>query len=88
MKFDGITATGNVSIPKWNGAVIYITSEYSRLYLTGTVTASDNVAGGKDTFAYISNAKAGVYTTHGSDASWVAMTYSAPAIQFNQATLP
>jgi hypothetical protein len=88
LKIDGITATGNKSTAGWNGAVIYVTSEYSRLYLTGTVTESNNTAGKADSFAYISNAKCEVFTTHSNTASWVAKTYTAPAIQFDQTTMP
>ena len=84
VKFDSLTAMGNVCTNKWNGAVLYLTSEGSRLYLTGTITASDNTAGGKDTFAYINNAKAWLYTTGDNTQSWVPMTYSMSEIKYNQ----
>ena len=88
VKFDGLTATGNKSVPKWNGAVIYVTSEYSRLYLGGEITVSNNTAGNADSFIYVANAKAGFYTTHSSTADWVSLIYSLATVKYGQADLP
>ena len=88
VKFDGLTATGNKSVPKWNGAVIYVTSENSRLYLGGEITVSNNTAGSADSFIYVANAKAGFFTTHAQDADWVSLIYSAATVKYGQASLP
>ena len=87
VKFDGLTATGNKSVPKWNGAVIYLTSDASRLYLAGTITASGNTAGSADKFLYAANASNKVITTNSNTASWVAMTYCAGTLLYNP-TMP
>ena len=75
-KFDGIEATGNIagSSKRNNGGVFYITSNHSRIYLTGTVTQSGNIAS-SGTFAYLYNDNYSnpprIYTTHNDSASWV-----------------
>ncbi len=73
-KIDGITATGNKATQ--NGAVVYVTSNFSRAYLTGTVTVSNNTAASGN-FMYLYNSNytnpPKIYTTHSSDAAWVSM---------------
>ena len=90
-KFDGIVATGNSA--ENNGAVIYATSENSRVYLTGTVSQSNNsAAGGKFIHLYKKNTYTNppkLYTTHGSDAAWISDVGGNTAnIEFGLATLP
>lgn len=71
-KFDSVTATKNTTTS--NGAVFYVTSNNSRLYLTGEVTLSENSAKSGN-FAYLYNNKYSnpprIYTTHSSTATWV-----------------
>ena len=95
-KFDGITATGNKAAA--NGGAIYVTSNYSRLYLTGTVNVSGNAGnGGKDsTFIHLYHDgkytnPPKIYTTYGSDASWYTVALiggNRTSITFNMSTLP
>ncbi|MBR3988370.1 MAG: hypothetical protein IKK10_03600, partial [Clostridia bacterium] len=78
IKIDGITATNNVA--SQNGGVVYVTSNHSRLYLTGDVTLSGNTAS-KGTFAYLYhtstyNNPPRIYTTHSNTASWVSQVAS------------
>jgi len=72
IKIDGITATGNKA--KANGGTIYVTSNYSRLYLTGTVTQSGNTTGQEGAFVCLYNSSytnpPKIYTTHSSSADW------------------
>ncbi len=72
-KIDGITATDNTS--GGNGAVVYITSNHSRLFLTGDVTVSGNTAKGSGNFAYLYNSNyadaPAIYTTHSNTAAWM-----------------
>ena len=91
-KIDGIIAENNVS-PQ-NGGVIYITSNYSRLYLTGDVTLSGNTAD-KGAFACLYNNKYSnppmIYTTHSNTASWVsqvASTDNTVRITYNLTEMP
>lgn len=74
IKIDCITATGNKA--KANGGAIYVTSNYSRLYLTGTVTQSGNTTGQEGPFVCLYNSGYSnppkIYTTHSSSASWYA----------------
>ncbi|MBE6775972.1 MAG: hypothetical protein E7543_07275 [Ruminococcaceae bacterium] len=94
-KFDGITATGNKA--KANGGAIYVTSNYSRVYITGDVNASGNAGnGGKDSyFIYLYNSNYGnpprIYTTYGEDAPWYTTALiggNRTSITFNMVTLP
>ncbi len=89
-KFDGITATKNTA--KENGGVIYLTSNYSRLYLTGTITASENTAK-NGTFAYLYNNNytnpPRIYTTHSSSADWYKdVKGNTSSVTFDLTTLP
>lgn len=74
-KFDGLTATDNTA--KATGGAIYVTSEYSRLYLTGEITASNNISKelNADTFIHMwtgaYTVPPHIYTTHSSDAAWM-----------------
>lgn len=91
-KFDGITAKNNKSTG--NGSVFYITSNYSRLYLTGDVTLSDNTAK-SGTFAYLYNNNYSnppmIYTSHSSTADWyttTAVTGNRTNVAFDVVTMP
>ena len=90
-KIDGITAKENSA--GGNGGVVYVTSNFSRLYLTGTVTLNSNTATG-GSFAYLYNSKysnpPAIYTTHSDTADWVAAVgkSSANNIVFDLVTLP
>ncbi len=90
-KFDGITATGNKA--NTNGGVIYVTSNYSRAYITGDVNVSDNAGNG--TFIYLYNSNYSnppkIYTTYGEDAAWYTTALiggNRSSITFNMTTLP
>ncbi len=94
-KFDGITATGNKA--NQNGGVIYVTSNYSRVYITGDVNVSGNSgnAGKDSTFIHLYNSNYSnpprIYTTYGEDAPWYTTTLiggNRSSITFNLATLP
>ena len=94
-KFDGITATGNKAAH--NGGAIYVTSNYSRVYITGDVTASGNAGnGGADsTFIHLYNSNYSnpprIYTTYGEDAPWYTTALiggNRSSITFNMTTLP
>ena len=89
-KIDGITATKNVATS--NAGVIYITSNFSRLYLTGEVTLSEN-SSASGTFAYLYNNKytnpPKIYTTHSNTASWVSeVKGNTSSIAFDLEILP
>lgn len=89
-KIDGINATNNAATD--NGGVLYVTSNYSRLYLTGTVTISGNTAK-SGTFAYLYNNKytnpPRIYTTASNDAAWFSeVKGNTTSITFDMATLP
>ncbi len=91
-KFDGVEATENAAGSKQNGGVFYVTSNHSRLYLTGTVIQSSNSASnGK--FAYLYNNNYSnpprIYTTHSNTASWVAdVGGNKTAITYDMAIMP
>ncbi len=89
-KIDSITATNNTS--KDNGGVIYVTSNFSRLYLTGTVEASGNTAKSGN-FAYLYNNKytnpPKIYTTHNNSAAWYAdVTGNRTSVAFDLTVMP
>ncbi len=94
-KFDGITATGNKAAA--NGGAVYVTSNYSRVYITGDVTASGNSGnGGADsTFIHLYNSNYSnpprIYTTYGEDAPWYTTALiggNRSSITFNMTALP
>ena len=94
-KFDGITATGNKA--KANGGAIYVTSNYSRAYITGEVEVSGNSGnGGKDsTFIYLYNNNytnpPRIYTTYAETAPWYTTALiggNRTSITFNMVTMP
>ncbi len=70
-KIDSITASKNKATGK--GGVIYVTSNFSRLYLTGTVAADGNTSTDGN-FAYLYNSNytnpPKIYTTDSSSAAW------------------
>ena len=72
-KIDGITATGNKAEGSPGGGVLYVTSNSSWLYLTGTVIASDNTANSGN-FLYLYNNSypnaPALYTTDSNTAAW------------------
>lgn len=92
-KFDGIEAANNATGgSKQHGGVFYVTSNHSRLYLTGTVTQNGNT-GGNGNFAYLYNNKYSnpprIYTTHSNTASWVAgVGGNKTAITYDMAIMP
>ncbi len=92
-KFDGIEATGNAAGSKQNGGVFYVTSNNSRLYITGTVTQSDNTAA-KGAFAYLYTVSSysnppRIYTSHSSSASWVSdVGGNSTSITFDVTSMP
>jgi len=88
-KFDGVNATGNSTTS--NGGVFYVTSNFSRLYLTGSITESGNSGNGG--FAYLYNNKYSnpphIYTTHSSSAAWYKnVKGNSTAVTFDLTTLP
>lgn len=94
-KFDDITATGNSSTG--NGGGIYVTSNFSRLYLTGDVVASNNISKevGTTTENFIHLYNSGysnpprIYTTHSSDAAWYSQVGgNTTSVTFDLVTLP
>ncbi len=94
-KFDGITATGNKA--NQNGGAIYVTSNYSRVYITGDVNVSGNSgnAGKDSTFIHLYNSNYSnpprIYTTYGEDAPWYSTALiggNRSSITFNLTTLP
>lgn len=90
-KFDGVVATNNKATG--NGGVFYVTSDFSRLYLTGTVSASGNTAAsGKFAYLYKVDTYTNppkIYTTHSNSASWVAdVKGNSSNILFDLVTLP
>ncbi len=91
-KFDGITAKNNKSTG--NGSVFYITSNFSRLYLTGDVTLADNTAK-SGTFVYLYNNNYSnppmIYTSHSSTADWyttTSVTGNRTSVTFDVTTMP
>ena len=90
LKIDGITAERNTGTD--GAAVVYVTSNNSRLYLTGTVVAQDNNASsGK--FATLSNnnytTPPKIYTTHANTATWYAdVAGNRKNVAFDLTTLP
>ena len=90
LKIDGITATGNTTTD--GAAVVYVTSNNSRLYLTGTVAAQNNTASsGK--FATLANnsytTPPKIYTTHANTADWYAdVAGNRKNVAFDLTTLP
>jgi predicted outer membrane repeat protein len=87
VKFDGVTATGNKSTKNWDGGFAYVTSEYSRIYVTGTITQSGNV-GTKGAFISVKTGYTNnpyLYTSAGSNASW--LTAVGGNVKYNQ-TIP
>jgi hypothetical protein len=90
-KFDGITATGNKA--NQNGGVIYVTSNYSRLYLTGNIVISGNTTSQAGTFVYLYNNNytnpPKIYTTHSSSAPWYSeVKGNRTNVAFDLTTLP
>ncbi len=89
-KFDGVVATNNKA--SGNGGVFYVTSDFSRLYLTGTVNARGNAsASGKFAYLYNNNYTnpPKIYTTDSNTASWVAdVKGNSSNISFDLVTLP
>ena len=74
-KIDGITATSNSA--ENAAGVVYVTSNNSRLYLTGEVNCSGNTAKvDKGPFAFLNNSSYSnppkIYTTHSNTADWYA----------------
>lgn len=91
IKLDGITARKNRT--SGAGAVIYVTSNHSRLFLTGTVTLSENTTPQNGTFAAMYKASSysnppKIYTTHASSASWYSQVSGNRDVAFDMATLP
>ena len=91
-KIDGITATGNKAKGNPGGGVVYVTSNYSRLYLTGTVTASGNTAANGN-FLYLYNNNytnpPKLYTTHSNTAAWYSdVKGNRTNVAFDLTTLP
>ncbi|MBQ4569301.1 MAG: hypothetical protein IJA62_04535 [Ruminococcus sp.] len=89
-KINGITATKNSA--KQNGGVVYVTSNFSRLYLTGGVTLSGNTAG-SGTFAYLYNNNYSnpprIYTTDSNSAAWYKeVKGNTSSVTFNLTTMP
>ncbi len=89
-KIDGIAATKNSS--KQNGGVVYLTSNHSRLYLTGDVTLSGNSAS-SGTFAYLYNNKytnpPKIYTTDSNTAAWYKdVKGNTSSVVFDLTTMP
>ncbi len=93
-KFDGIEATGNsAGSGKQNGGVFYVTSNHSRLYLTGTVTQSGNAAASTGKFAYLYNSSYSnpprIYTSHSNTASWISdVGGNTTSITFDVTSMP
>ena len=91
-RFDGITATGNSS-PQ-NGAGIYVTSNFSRLYLTVDVSCSNNISEQSgDSFIYLYNNSytnpPKIYTSYGSDAPWYSVVKgNSGSIEFGVTQMP
>ena len=91
LKIDGITATQNTATD--GAAVVYVTSNNSRLYITGNVVAENNVA---NTGAFATLAKNSgysnppkIYTTHANTAAWYAdVAGNRSNVVFNLTTLP
>ncbi len=89
-KIDSITATNNKTTQ--NGAVIYLTSNFSRLYLTGTVTTNGNSAANGN-FAYLYNSNytnpPKIYTTHSSSAAWYSdVAGNKTSVEFDYSAMP
>ena len=89
-KIDSITATNNKTTQ--NGAVIYLTSNFSRLYLTGTVTTNGNSAANGN-FAYLYNSNytnpPKIYTTHSSSATWYSdVAGNKTSVEFDYSAMP
>ena len=87
---DSITATDNKATGA--GGVIYVTSNYSRLYLTGTVTLSGNTSSDKS-FITLYNSSYScppkIYTTHSADAEWYSLVKgNKTSIAFDLTELP
>ncbi|MBE6823955.1 MAG: hypothetical protein E7513_01275 [Ruminococcaceae bacterium] len=87
---DGITATMNISSD--NGGVIYVTSNYSRLYLDGTVTIGENTSKNGNFIYLYNNAYTNppkIYTTHNSTAAWYSeVKGNRTNVVFDLTTLP
>ncbi len=89
-KLNGITATMNSA--NQNGGVVYVTSNHSRLYLTGSVTLSGNSAK-SGTFAYLYNSNyanpPGIYTTDSNTAAWYKeVKGNTSSVNFDLTTMP
>ena len=95
-KFDGLTANNNSSADTSNGGgVIYVTSNYSRLYLTGEIVLSGNEAKyGKFISLYNSNYSnpPKIYTTYSeAEATWNTSELirgNGTSIQFGMTSMP
>ena len=91
-KIDGMTATNNAATG--NGGVVYVTSNYSRLYLTGDVIISGNTAA-SGSFGNLYNTQAGysnppkIYTTHSNSAAWYSeLTGNKTNVEFDMISMP
>ncbi len=90
-KFDGITAKDNAA--GGHGGVFYVTSNFSRLYLTGEVALENNTTSGSGTFAYLYNNNYSnppkIYTTHANTAAWVGeLAGNTSNVAYDLVTLP
>ncbi len=89
-KIDGITAKNNTA--KNNAGVVYVTSNNSRLYLTGEVVLDGNTAK-NGAFSYLYNNNYSnppkIYTTHSNTATWYAdVAGNKTNVAFDLTTLP
>ncbi len=87
---DGIKAVNNKATD--NGAVVYLTSNHSRLYLTGEVQLNGNTAKNGN-FAFLYNNSytnpPKIYTTHSSSAAWYSQVKgNTSAVVFDLTVLP
>ncbi len=91
IKINGITAEGNKATS--NGGVVYVTSNNSRLYLTGEITCKDNTAkSGNFSYLYKTSTYTNppkIYTTHSNTSAWYAdVAGNKTNVVFDLATLP
>ena len=92
IKFDGVTAIKNSAKDGGaNGGFLYATSNHTRVYLTGTVVTTDNVATNGHFIRFNKSTYSNppkLYTTHGKDAAWLSQVHSNSGENFNMTTMP
>ncbi len=91
LKIDGITAETNSATG--NAGVIYVTSNNTRLYITGEINCTGNTTSKSGKFSYLYNNSYSnppkIYTTHSNTAAWYAdVAGNKTNVVFDLASLP